>query len=88
MNEKDGRAGDLDFGLSASFVEIIKTDSCVSVVDRERLPVALENDEGAEEEEGLAGKTKCGFGGGNAVRGDDWEASRAGFFNDALSAVA
>jgi hypothetical protein len=44
-----------------------KPCSCASTVDRERLPVAREKDEGAEAEVGRAGNTKGGFGGGLAA---------------------
>jgi len=77
LNEKDGRAGD----LSPSVVEIIKAGSCASIADRGRLPVAREKEEGAEEDDGLAGNTKCGFGGGRAFRGDAWGASEVRVFN-------
>lgn len=70
LNEKDGRAGDLGLLASPSVVEIIKAGSCTSIADLGRRPVAREKDEGAEEEDGLAGNTKCGFGGGKAFRGD------------------
>lgn len=42
------------------------------MADNGRRPVALEKDEGAEADEGLAGKTKGGFGRGGIVRGDRW----------------
>lgn len=41
------------------------------MADMGRLPVALENDEGAEAgDAGRAGKTNGGFGGGNSARGE------------------
>ena len=70
LNEKAGSAGDFNLGFSLSVVEITKAGSCDSIADRGRLPVARENDEGAEEEDGLAGNTKGGFGGGRVDRGD------------------
>jgi hypothetical protein len=87
LNENDGRAGDLGMLPSTSVVEIIKADSCASIAERGRLPVALEKDEGAEEEDGLAGNTKCGFGGGRAVRGDAWGASEGRLCNAASTRV-
>jgi len=81
LNENEGRAGDLELLPSPSVVEIINADSCASIADRGRLPVALEKDEGADEEDGLAGNTNGGFGGGRAARGDVWEASEERLFN-------
>jgi hypothetical protein len=69
LKENAGRAGDLGFGPSFS-VEIAKGGSWVSMADRGLRPVAREKDEGAEEDDGRAGKTKGGFGGGSVVLGE------------------
>ena len=88
LNENEGRAGDLELLPSPSVVEIINAGSCASIADRGRLPVALEKDEGADEEDdGLAGNTKGGFGGGRAARDDVWEASEERFFNASSTKV-
>lgn len=71
MNEKAGNAGDLALGFAASVV-ITRAGSCESTADLGLRPVALENDEGAEYEDGRAGKTNGGFGSGGAVLGDTW----------------
>lgn len=42
------------------------------MADRGRRPVARENDEGAEYDDGRAGKTNGGFGSGRVVLGDAW----------------
>lgn len=50
---------------------MLKVDrSWISIADRGRRPVAREKDDGAEADEGLAGKTNGGFGNGGIVRGD------------------
>ena len=69
LKENAGRAGDLRLGFSPS-VEITKPGSCESIADRGRRPVAREKDEGADEDDGRAGKTKGGFGGGGGGFGD------------------
>jgi len=69
LKENTGSAGDLSFGFSLS-VATTNPDSCGSTADRGRRPVARENDEGAEEDDGREGKTKGGFGGGRAEFGD------------------
>lgn len=70
LKVKLGRAGDLD-GRSAASEFMLKVDrSWISMADSGRRPVALEKDDGAEAEEGLAGKTNGGFGSGGIVRGE------------------
>lgn len=69
LNEKAGRAGDLGLYLSLSTVAS-KDGLCVSIADRGLLPVARENEEGADEEDGRAGKTNGGFGGGAVPFGE------------------
>jgi hypothetical protein len=68
LNEKAGRAGDREGPFPSS-----APDCETSMADRGRLPVAREKEEGAEEDEGRAGKTNGGFGGGGFDRGDAWE---------------
>ena len=64
LNENAGRAGDL--GFTESFlVATIKDGSMMSMADRGRLPAALDRDDGAEDDDGRAGNTKGGFGGGS-----------------------
>lgn len=87
LKENEGRAGDLELLPSPSVVEIINAGSWASIADRGRLPVALEKDEGADEEDGLAGNTKGGFGRGRAARGDVWEASEERFFSASSTKV-
>lgn len=70
LNEKVGNAGDRGFDFSISALES-STLIRGSIADRGRLPVALESEDGAEDEEGRAGKTKGGFGGGGITRGED-----------------
>ena len=84
LNEKAGRAGDRGTGLSSSalaFAAALRG----SMAERGRLPVALENEEGAEEDEGRAGKTNGGFGGGGCDRGD--ACGSEGRAWDAISAI-
>ena len=66
LNEKAGRFGDGETCFSSSPL-MLSAELRGSIADRGLLPVALENDEGAEEDDGRAGKTNGGFGGG---RGD------------------
>jgi hypothetical protein len=82
LNEKAGKAGDFDPCLLSSAL----ANGTVwrgSIAERGRLPVALEKEEGAEADDGRAGKTKCGFGGGGFERGDVCELE-----GDAMSLVA
>lgn len=68
LNVKLGSAGDL---LGRSKASPKGEDrSLISIAESGLLPVAFEKDDGAEAEEGLAGKTKGGFGRGGIVRGD------------------
>lgn len=69
LKEKAGSTGDLCFDFSPSVV-MTSPGSRESTADRGRRPVARENDDGAEDEEGRAGNTNGGFGGGTADRGD------------------
>lgn len=69
LKEKAGSAGDRDF-LSPPSVAMTSAGSLDSIADRGRLPVAREKEEGAEYEDGRAGKTKGGFGGGKVDLGD------------------
>lgn len=69
LKENDGRAGDLGFPFSLS-IAIDSPESFGSMADRGRLPVARENDDGAEYDDGRAGKTNGGFGRGSADFGD------------------
>jgi hypothetical protein len=86
LKENAGRAGDLSFGFSPS-VEIIKPESCESTADRGRRPVAREKDEGADEEDGRAGKTKGGFGGGGGGFGNVWGVATGASGEDAPASV-
>jgi len=69
LNEKEGNAGDRGFGFSISVFES-STAIRGSIADRGRLPMAQGEEDGAEEEDGRAGNTKGGFGGGWFDRGD------------------
>lgn len=70
LNVKLGSAGDFE-GRSAGSAFMLKVDRpWVSIADSGRRPVALEKEDGAEADEGLAGKTKGGFGRGGIVRGE------------------
>lgn len=71
LNEKAGSVGDLSLEVSLSVV-ITSPGSWVSTADRGRRPVARERDDGAEDDDGRAGKTKGGFGGGGFDLGDVW----------------
>lgn len=64
LNEKFGSAGDPGERFSLLLLAP-KGRSCVSIADRGRRPVARETEDGADTDAGLAGKTKCGFGGGS-----------------------
>ncbi len=66
LKEKAGRAGDRATVCWASSKLVWGAELRGSIADRGRLPVDLERDEGAEEDEGRAGKTNGGFGGGFA----------------------
>lgn len=69
LKEKAGRAGDREAGLLPSpFTAGAEVRG--SIAECGRLPVALEKEDGAEEEDGRAGKTNGGFGGGGCDRGD------------------
>jgi hypothetical protein len=63
LNEKAGRAGDRGASFSSS-VPAFAAAARGSMADRGRRPVALENEDRAEEDDGRAGKTNGGFGGG------------------------
>lgn len=69
LNEKAGRAGDRGRGFSSPRITL---DAALfgSIADRGLLPVARESEEGAEEDDGRAGNTNGGFGGGGFDRGD------------------
>lgn len=71
LKEKAGNAGDLELGFAAS-VAMTRTGSWESTADLGRRPVARENDEGAEYDDGRAGKTNGGFGSGSVVLGETW----------------
>lgn len=69
LNENAGRAGDRGtcFWSSAA---VFAAEFRGSIADCGLLPVALEKEDGAEEDDGRAGKTNGGFGGGGFDRGD------------------
>ena len=80
LNEKAGKAGDRGTDFSSSTLAFAATLRG-SIADRGRLPAARGIEVGPEEEDGRAGKTNGGFGGGGFVRGDvcesegsSWEA--------------
>jgi hypothetical protein len=72
LNEKAGRAGDLETSLSSSALAF-NAVLCSSIADRGRLPVALGKGADDEEEDCRAGNTKGGFGGGGFARGEACE---------------
>jgi hypothetical protein len=69
LNEKAGRAGDREAGLLPSTLAV-GPEFRGSIAECGRLPVALEKEDGAEEDDGRGGKTNGGFGGGGCDRGD------------------
>jgi hypothetical protein len=83
LNEKAGSAGDRETKISSS-VSALGAVLRGSIADRGRLPVALETEDGAEEDDGRAGKTNGGFGGGGYDRGDDCESEKPACW-DAMS---
>lgn len=83
LNENAGRFGDRETCCS-SLALVFSAELRGSIADRGLLPVALENDEGAEEDDGRAGKTNGGFGGGGFGRGDDCGLEKGAFW-DAIS---
>jgi hypothetical protein len=86
LNENAGRFGDGDTCFSSSAL-MLSAELRGSIADRGLLPVALENDEGAEEDDGRAGKTNGGFGGGGFGRGDVSRFEK-GACSDAISPMA
>lgn len=85
LNEKAGSAGDRAAGRSSSrFTGGAELRG--SIADRGRLPVALDREDGAEEDDGRTGKTNGGFGGGGFARGDAWGSERSAF-EDAMSLI-
>ena len=68
LNEKAGSAGDLETSLLSSALEYAVAFRG-SIAERGLLPVVLENEDGAEEDDGRAGNTNGGFGGGKFARG-------------------
>lgn len=83
LKEKAGSAGDRTAGLSSPTIAGA-AELRGSIADRGRLPVALESEDGAEEDDGRAGKTNGGFGGGGFDRGDAWGLERSAC-EDAMS---
>jgi hypothetical protein len=71
LNENEGSAGDRAAAFPSSRVTC-GAELRGSIADRGRLPAGLPTNEGAEDDDGRAGKTKCGFGGGGFDRGDAW----------------
>jgi hypothetical protein len=78
LKEKAGSAGDRAAGLSSPRLAG-GAELRGSIADWGRLPVALEKEDGAEEDDGRAGKTNGGFGGGGFDRGDAWGLERSAF---------
>jgi hypothetical protein len=81
LNEKSGRAESLlwrEGPGNAAASPPKSNDLCGdSTADLGRRPVALESEEGAEDEDGRTGKTKGGFGSGVSMRGDNCESPEA-----------
>lgn len=72
LNEKAGKAGDRGTDFSSSTLAFA-TALRGSIADRGRLPAARGTGVGPEEEDGRAGKTNGGFGGGGFDRRDACE---------------
>lgn len=69
---KSGNAGDREGLVSISIGRVGEPISRGSTVDRVRRPLAREKEDGAEEGEARAGKTKGGFGNGEFILGESW----------------
>lgn len=64
LKEKAGRAGERDAGFPSSASRLSTATMRGSIADRGRLPLVRGIDDGPEEDDGRAGKTNGGLGGG------------------------
>lgn len=78
LKEKEGSATG-EAGRASFSTSLPKARSAVSIADRGRRPVARERDEGADEGEARAGKTKGGLGSGAPDRGEVWALGTGSF---------